>query len=469
MFHKSIGWLAASLLLFACPTAASIRAAAPTSKLFLIGGGWEDGDGEDGGIFRAMCDNAPRKARNARGADRIVENGQQVLLRVAIVTAASSEPNAPEAFKALFEGKSNSHYRIKAEWVPITINSKENAKDPSVIQILDRSNILFFTGGDQSVLLRSFTDIDPETNALVDSPFLARLKRMFSNDEILVSGTSAGTAVQAAKRATMITGGESWQSLVHGAFKEDSTSIPYALTHNPLGGFGLFTLGLIDTHFSERGRQGRIVRLAAHSRSSLAFGVDENSAIFVKSSTSGAIETATLRIFGGVHVFNITEGLRSGVSLRRWQMLNVYNSYLTAGDQLSIVADHSTSTSSAQVAFAHWKSSLWGRQEPRTPKGSNDIFSSPDDDDDELSRKFPRAFTNVALDLVGSELGNETLSTSYEHHPTYTVRMKRIDSGSHKTAVMQGEEPGTNRSYISYDGVYVDFFSLDPQGADDLE
>lgn len=459
---SSIAALLVALLLFfaSSPTYALKTNSNLMSKLFLIGGGWEDGDGEDGGIFKAMCDNAPRRE------ERDVGQGQPVLIRVAIVTAASSEPNAAENFKKLFEGKSNSNYRIEANWVPITINSTENNKDPKVIRMLDTANILFFSGGDQLVLLRSFTHVDAEKNQLVDSPFLVKLKQLFEKGEILIAGTSAGTAVQASKRATMITGGESWQALVHGAFEEGTTSISYALTYNPHGGFGLFTLGLVDTHFSERGRQGRIVRLADHARFPLAFGVDENSAIFVQSTTSnGQVEKAELQIFGGVHMFNITENLR----LRSygyvnkgsdWHITNAENSYFTSGDQLTVTMNHLTGATTRHVRYAPWKTSLWGREEPKAPKGSKDIFSSVDDDDDELSRKFPRAYVNVALDLVNSKFGNQTFSTTFESSPTFTVQMKRIDSGAYRTHAMQGLEPNSKKNYISYDGLLVDMYTL---------
>lgn len=51
-----------------------------------------------------------------------------------------------------------------------------------------------------------------------------------------------------------------------------------------LGGqlHGFFNYGLLDTHFSERGRQGRIVRLADHTQVPFAFGVDENTALLVQ-------------------------------------------------------------------------------------------------------------------------------------------------------------------------------------------
>ncbi len=460
-------------------------AASPKSKLLLVGGNWSP-DNDD--IFNVMWQNAPVVTTTTT---KTVSDDAQALsiIRIAIVTAASSDPDAAQYYKELFESKSNDRYRIETEWVPITMDTRENNKDPKVIQMLDRVNILFFSGGDQSVLLQCFTMVDDVRRELVDSPFLSRLKHLYRNSQVLVVGTSAGSAVMATKRSTMITGGESWQAVVHGAFEEGKTSIRNALTYNPYGGFGMFTLGLIDTHFSERGRQGRIVRLADHVKSPLAFGVDENSAIYVESvMTSDQIETAQLHIFGGVHLFNLTQGMQSPLRDRKfqskhesmirkqygsrnnrkkdddyWRIFNVKNAYFTSGDRVTITMNHRTGASLRHVQFASWKSSLWGREEPRAPYESKDIFSSPSDDDDDEKdkRKLPREYVAVAQDLVMTKLGNVTLSTTFENDPTtYAVMMNRIDYGPLKTIAMQGfyKNMPNGQSYTSYDFLLVDMF-----------
>lgn len=71
---------------------------------------------------------------------------------------------------------------------------------------------------------------------------------------------------------------------------------------------------------------------------------------------------------------------------------------------------------------------------------------------------------NVALDLVNSKFGNQTFSTTFESSPTYTVQMKRIDSGAHRTRAMQGIDPNSRKNYISYDGLFVDMYKLSANG-----
>ena len=59
-----------------------------------------------------------------------------------------------------------------------------------------------------------------------------------------------------------------------------------ALTGYGPGGIGLFGHGLLDTHFANRGRHGRLIQLLVDSSdvtrgATRAFGVDENTALVV--------------------------------------------------------------------------------------------------------------------------------------------------------------------------------------------
>jgi len=87
----------------------------------------------------------------------------------------------------------------------------------------------------------------------------------------------------------MITGGESYLALRNGTrFLYDTVELPLSevLTSYGPGGIGLFTGGLLDTHFANRGRQGRLVELLVDSRGLTtghhrAIGIDENTALVV--------------------------------------------------------------------------------------------------------------------------------------------------------------------------------------------
>ena len=66
----------------------------------------------------------------------------------------------------------------------------------------------------------------------------------------------------------MINGGVSYYGVRDGAYVFTDTHLkdPDDLLYDPLGGLGFFPLGLIDTHFANRGREGRFIRLISDTR-----------------------------------------------------------------------------------------------------------------------------------------------------------------------------------------------------------
>lgn len=154
--------------------------------------------------------------------------------------------------------------------------------------ILAKADAIFFNGGDQNLTRNAL--IHPDGKA---SDLLNMITRRLAENQLVVGGTSAGTAVMTAQ--PMITNGSSRSALTEGAVAADEPpafgcdrddSCPSgihqdSLTYQSAGGLGLFPYGLLDTHFSERGRQARLMRLAAATETPLAVGVDETTALMV--------------------------------------------------------------------------------------------------------------------------------------------------------------------------------------------
>ncbi len=154
---------------------------------------------------------------------------------------------------------------------------------PALIEQIDG---LFLNGGDQSLTLQAFVGPDgrstPEHELL-----LQRLRR----GELVLGGTSAGAAVQSAP--FMISNGSSARALTEGAIEhlpppagcDRADSCPSGLRPDSLtfrrGGLGSFEPGIVDTHFSERWRQLRLLQLLAQTETRLGVGVDETSAVIV--------------------------------------------------------------------------------------------------------------------------------------------------------------------------------------------
>ncbi|MBT1449334.1 cyanophycinase [Glaciecola sp. XM2] len=160
-----------------------------------------------------------------------------------------------------------------------------------LMQWVQNSQGIFFNGGDQSKTLASL--FSPDGHAM---PFWQAITNKVGAFEMIVGGTSAGTAVQAGrhfaqKPIPMISNGTSEFAVKRGVFPAlapstrcNDTSCDSALfaddvTFMPTGGSGLFQLGTLDTHFSERDREGRLIALALSTQTPLAAGVDETTAL----------------------------------------------------------------------------------------------------------------------------------------------------------------------------------------------
>ena len=63
----------------------------------------------------------------------------------------------------------------------------------------------------------------------------------------MIGGTSAGAAIMPS--AVMITGGNSYEALLNGAFANGEGAGPDDLTYDPYGGCGFIDAFVVDSHF----------------------------------------------------------------------------------------------------------------------------------------------------------------------------------------------------------------------------
>ena len=429
-----------ALVLAACssdPTAQStqitqttqMRPQAITSgkKLVMVGGGLKDD--------------------NAAVYNKIVElAGGRGIAKIGIITAASipesQDPNAGTATAS--NSKANGQYyanlfkttygALDAQWIPIDLDQIGNNASPTVVNQINGMTGFFFGGGDQSRLVTCFFLSNRQ-----DSPALAAIKTKYAGGAV-VSGSSAGTAIQNA--APMVTGGESYNALRYGSYTSINPNYPDDLSYDSLGGFGLFKYGLIDTHFSERGRQGRIVRLASDTSKTMAYGVDENTALVV---TDADTTSANMQVIGqnGVFIFDLGSATKGTGTY--WSISNVKTTYLTDGDGFN--------PNSKTPSIATWKTALAGRERYATPVSpTRDIFSSPNNSTTS-GRRNPREFVRVSTDLFDSR-GTSTTGQSYETGPIFEAKLSK--SSSLGSAGYQGTKNSV--SYISYKNLRVDLY-----------
>lgn len=152
---------------------------------------------------------------------------------------------------------------------------------------------LFFSGGDQTRLLGAFVDSADRPNA-----WLEALRVAHARGRLVVGGTSAGAAVQAG--LAMVSNGSNIDALRAGPLaaaapepgcEASQRCGPAAradrLTYRPQGGFGLLPGWTVDTHFSERAREWRLMALLAGSPATRGIGVDEATVAHVVGTEDG--------------------------------------------------------------------------------------------------------------------------------------------------------------------------------------
>jgi cyanophycinase len=137
----------------------------------------------------------------------------------------------------------------------LDIASRAEANAPSATRAVEGANAVFFTGGDQVRITR------------------------------LVGGTKLDTALHACREQGMVVAGTS-----AGATAMSSVMIVQGLAETTprIGvvemGPGMEFIGgvLIDQHFAERGRIGRLLSAVAQYPHDLGIGIDENTALVVR-------------------------------------------------------------------------------------------------------------------------------------------------------------------------------------------
>lgn len=175
-------------------------------------------------------------------------------------------------------------------------------RDPEALAALpEQVQGLFFDGGDQWLHRETFFDADGSPNR-----WLRNLRAAFARGELVISGTSAGAAIQSGPGG-MVTNGLSVNALATGAIAvrgsmpegcERAMRCPIPLREDDLtwwhgGGFGLLGDYLVDTHVAERRRELRLItlmtRIASTSASPLqaGIGVDETSGLLLQLQDGG--------------------------------------------------------------------------------------------------------------------------------------------------------------------------------------
>ncbi len=241
----------------------------PKGKLIIIGGS------VDRGSFSESKDDLKRNLMFFEKGilKRITtESLNKNLSKIEIITTASTIP------EEVGQEYINAFAQLDVMNVSVlNIKTREEANAPENIERLKVADVVVFTGGDQLRL----------TSIFGGTAFHHLLLEKYQNEEFIISGTSAGAA---ASSNNMIYQGSSHEALLKGEVK---------IT----GGLGFINNVIIDTHFVQRGRIGRLLYACASNPINLGIGLGEDTGLLiVNGNNMEAIGSGLVMLVDGTHM-----------------------------------------------------------------------------------------------------------------------------------------------------------------------
>jgi cyanophycinase len=227
-------------------------------KLFVIGGK-VDREG-DRTILREFV-------REAGGAEA----------RIVVMTVATDQPQeSGEDYREAFRGLGVTDVCV------VDVSRRKDAFNQGSLNAIERATAVFFTGGDQLHI-----------TALLGGTEMDRIIKQRFGKGLVLGGTSAGAAMMS---NSMMLGGESETNPRFGSVEIDP-------------GMDFLMGTLIDTHFSQRGRHGRLLTATAHYPQDMGIGIDEDTALVVAGNEFEVIGSGAVTIIdaGGITHTNLHE------------------------------------------------------------------------------------------------------------------------------------------------------------------
>ncbi len=154
-------------------------------------------------------------------------------------------------------------------------DTRRDCREPGRLARIEAASGIFFTGGNQLRL----------TTLLGGTP-VAKLIRLRNAHGVTVGGTSAGASILSEH---MIAFGDEGSSVISGSVRLAP-------------GLGLTNRFIIDQHFRQRDRLGRLLTALAYNPFAVGIGLDEDTAAFI-----GPDETVEVEGSGGVTVVDAAD------------------------------------------------------------------------------------------------------------------------------------------------------------------
>ena len=189
--------------------------------------------------------------------------------RIAVIPTASRLADTGKRYEDLFE-------RLEAgSATSIDFQTREDGERDDYLRQLEGANGVFFTGGNQ---LRIST--------IIGGTSAAKLIRTGNARGVHVAGTSAGASILS-------------EHMI--AFGKEGSS-PRAGSVRLAPGPGLTNRFIIDQHFRQRDRLGRLTAALAYNPFAIGIGLDEDTAAFIAPDNTVEVEGS-----GGVTIVDASE------------------------------------------------------------------------------------------------------------------------------------------------------------------
>ncbi|MBE6054345.1 MAG: cyanophycinase [Clostridium sartagoforme] len=253
----------------------------------IIIGGAEDKEG-DKEILKKVCNSINKEV--------------DIILIATIATEYPEE--AFRKYKKIFTGLGVKN--IKG----LNIEERDDSLDENNINLIKEASLIFFTGGDQLRI-----------TSLIGGTLIYDTLKEASQNGCIIVGTSAGASVMS---DTMVVKGEDDES-------------PRKCTLKMAPGLGLVEGIMIDQHFAQRGRIGRLLTGIAQNPEILGVGIDEDTALVVRDNGDAQVIGS-----GAVYFLDASNITYSNVSEQNYDevlsMFNVNLHVLKEGDKYNLLS-----------------------------------------------------------------------------------------------------------------------------------
>ena len=187
--------------------------------------------------------------------ERFVDLAGGKSARIVIIPTASDDPQrSGEGYAELFRELGAK----KADW--LRVEQRSDANTDEALSLLKEATGIFITGGDQARLVE-----------LLVGTLVMECIRLRNADGVVVAGTSAGASILS---TLMMAGGT-------GVGEDSNGSAARKGMVDVVAGFGLLQDIIIDQHFSQRGRLGRLLSVFAGTPGLVGLGLDEDTAVLI--------------------------------------------------------------------------------------------------------------------------------------------------------------------------------------------